>query len=232
MTGGSRGLGLQGYRVLTNAPHRGSVRLDLASPQATHRIIAETLNSVDLQQVDDLLVVSNAATLEPLGPTHRKTAESIVANLNTNFVSPVIFLSDVVGCFRTIACRKVLANVSAGAARRSLFGWSLYCAAKVAMENFIQSLAIEQQGEAHPFIPVNVDPGPIDTGIHLIASAASSADFPAGSRFTARREAGQLNPPAEIAKAIVRILLSPSLMPAGHYDARDVKVSRTGTVED
>jgi benzil reductase ((S)-benzoin forming) len=174
LTGGSKGLGLalsevlasRGYKVIEfsrTAPHEYSVPVDLSSPQAAHRVVVKTLASVDPQQLNELLVINNAATLEPIGPTHRKTAVSIVANLNTNLISPVLFVSDVIARFQAIPCRKVLANISAGVAHQGLFGWSLYCAAKVAMENFVHSLAIEQQGEPCPFIPVSVDPGVIDT---------------------------------------------------------------------
>jgi len=58
------------------------------------------------------------------------------------------------------------------------------------LESFIRSVAAEQASEQHPFIPVNVDPGVVNTDMHVVAGAASIADFPASSRFAERREKG------------------------------------------
>ncbi len=90
------------------------------------------------------------------------------------------------------------------------------------MENFIRSLATEQATQPYPFFPINIDPGVVDTDMHVAAASASLADFPAANRFAARRAEGQLTPPGQAGAAITELLLSPDLTPGGNYDARDV----------
>lgn len=234
LSGGSRGIGLflakalahRGYSVIEfsrSAPHRFSVGTDFAAPLAAHSTIEKSLASVQDSGLEDLLVVSNAATLVPIGPTCRKSAASVVDNLSINFTSPILFMSAAISRFRATPCRKVVANISAGAAHQGVFGWSLYCGAKVGMEGFIRSLSIEQQSEPHPFIPINIDPGVVDTEMHVVAGSASPSDFPAAARFSSRRAQGLLTPPSDAAAAITKLLLSASLAPGGSYDARDVK---------
>ena len=232
LTGGSKGLGLalcealvaRGYQVLEfsrNAPHAYSVRIDLSSPIDSHRIAAATLASLAGEQVEELLVINNAGTLDPIGPAHRKEREAILTNLNTNFTSAILVLTEIVAHFQATACRKVLANISSGAAQKGYAGWSLYCAAKAGMENYIRALALEQQVEPHPFIPVNVDPGVIDTEMQAFIRSSSLSDFPELERFIKRKEQGALVSPANVAAAVCRILELPSLSYGARYEVGD-----------
>jgi benzil reductase ((S)-benzoin forming) len=234
LTGGSRGIGLaiaeelaaRGYAVIEfsrTAPHSYSVAADFASPLNAHRAVEHALASVEPTQLEELLVVSNAAALEPIGPTSRKPPASIVDNLSINLAFPVLFVSAAIARFQSAPCRKIVANISAGGAHQGVFGWSLYCAAKVGMESFLRCLAIEQQSQPLPFIPVNIDPGVVDTDMHVVAGSAAPDNFPAAARFAARRAQAQLTPPARAATAIAKLLMSPTLIPGGGYDARDVE---------
>jgi benzil reductase ((S)-benzoin forming) len=233
LTGGSRGIGraigqtlaTHGFDVVEfsrTAPYSHSVATDFASPLDAHHTVSNALKAVDPNQLEQLLVVSNAATLQPIGPVSCKPPDTILGNININFTSPVLFISAVIAKFQNAACRKVIANISAGAAGQGVFGWSLYCAAKVGMENFIRSLATEQATQLYPFVPVNIDPGVVDTDMHVAAASASLADFPAANRFAARRTEGHLTPPVQAGAAITKLLLSADLTPGGNYDARDV----------
>jgi len=229
LTGGSRGLGLalcetlaeRGYRILEfsrSAPHAYSTRVDLSSPSDSHRIAAAAITSLGGEHVEELLVINNAGTLEPIGPASRKEPAAMLANLNTNFTSAILVLTEIVSHFQGTACRKVLANISSGAAQKGYAGWSLYCAAKAGMENYIRALALEQQGEPHPFIPINVDPGVIDTEMQASIRSSSAADFPERERFVKRKEQGALVPPVEVAAAVCRILELPSLSYGARYE--------------
>jgi benzil reductase ((S)-benzoin forming) len=232
LTGGSKGLGLalcerfteQGFRVLEfsrSAPHPYSVRIDLTSPENSLAVVAGALACLGDEHVEELLVVNNAATLEPIGPASRKSCDALLANLNTNFTSAILILTEVVRHFQATSCRKVLANVSSGAAQKGYSGWSLYCAAKAGLENFVHSVALEQQTEPHPFIPINIDPGVIDTEMQALVRGSSESDFPDRERFIQRKEQGGLEPPAEVAAAVFRILALPSLSFGSRYDVRD-----------
>lgn len=232
LTGGSKGLGLalcealagRGYRVLEfsrSAPHPYSVRLDLSSPSGSHQIVAAALASLGGGHIEELLVINNAGTLDPIGPASRKQRDAILGNLNTNFTSAILVLTEIVAHFQATRCRKVLANISSGAAQKGYAGWSLYCAAKAGMENYIRALALEQQAEPHPFIPVNIDPGVIDTDMQALIRGSSASDFPEIERFIKRKEQGALVSPAIVAAAACRILELPSLSYGARYDVGD-----------
>ena len=230
ITGGSKGLGFAlctqfsklGYRVLEfsrTAPHKFSVCVDLSLPEDSRRCIASAIAAFDTASLSELVVINNAGTLEPIGPSSKKLSPALLANLNTNFTSSILGLTEIIAKFQPAPCRKIVVNISSGAAQKGYAGWSLYCAAKAGMEGFIRALAIEQQAEPYPFIPINIDPGVIDTEMQALIRASTALDFPDLDRFVRRKELGGLVAPSEVAAAVLRILDSRSLSYGGRYDA-------------
>jgi benzil reductase ((S)-benzoin forming) len=229
ITGGSRGLGralceefqFRDYKILEfsrSAPHEYSIRIDLANPEKSKLIVANAIEPIDASQLQELIVISNAGMLEPIGPTSSKSYSDLMKNMNTNYVSAVLVLTEIIARFQAAACRKVIVNISSGAALKGRAGWSLYCAAKAGMENFIRALALEQQGQPQPFIPINIDPGLIDTEMQALIRETSPADFPDIELFIQRKNQGLLIPPANVASAIIRILEQESLTFGGRYE--------------
>ena len=232
ITGGSRGLGLSlclqlsehGYRVIEfsrSAPHAFSVMADLSSPEESRRAILSAIRGIESEPLEEIIVINNAGTLAPIGPPAKKSRQALIANLNTNFTSAILFITEVVGQFQSVPCRKVIANISSGAALNGYAGWTLYCAAKAGLENFIRALAVEQKQEAHPFIPLNINPGVIDTEMQALIRASSASDFPDVGRFVRRKEQGELSAPSAVAAAILRIVESPALKYGALYDVAD-----------
>lgn len=232
ITGGSRGLGralceqfsARGYTILEfsrSAPHEYSIRTDLADAEKSRHTVADAVASVDLTRLQELIVVSNAGTLEPVGPTSEKSYSDILNNVNTNFVSPILVLTEVIARFQDAICRKVIVNISSGAAHKGRAGWSLYCAAKAGMENFIRAVAEEQQAQPQPLIPINIDPGVIDTEMQALIRSSSESDFPDVELFNQRKEQGALVPPERVAAAIIRILQQKTLLFGERYKTSD-----------
>ena len=232
LTGGSRGLGhalceqfkARGYSVLEfsrSAPNEYSIPVDLADPEASRLTVANAIASLDKGQLEELLFVSNAGMLAPIGPASDKSVSAVLANMNTNFVSAILVITEIVRRFQATACRKIIVNISSGAALNARAGWSLYCAAKAGMENFIHALASEQEAEAQPFLPINIDPGVMDTEMQALIRASSTEDFPDVEHFVQRKNQGSLAAPDAIAASIALILEQPSLSPGGRYKASD-----------
>lgn len=231
-TGGSKGLGralceqfmTRGYEALEfsrSAPHEYSIRTDLAHPEESRFIVARALEPIDPEQLQELIVVSNAGSLRPIGPTSGKSRSDLIANMNTNFVSAILVLTEIIARFQPAPCRKVIVNISSGAALKGRFGWSLYCAAKAGMENFIRSIAIEQQTQPQPFIPISIDPGVMDTDMQALIRATPQSDFRDVETFVRRKDEGLLVQPDRVAAAIIRILELPSLSLGGRYETSE-----------
>jgi benzil reductase ((S)-benzoin forming) len=229
ITGGSKGLGhalceqfqARDYKILEfsrSAPHEYSIRIDLANPEKSRLVVAGAIEPIDPSELEELIVISNAGMLEPIGPTSSKSHSDLIKNMNTNYVSAVLVLTEIIARFQEAACRKVIVNISSGAALKGRAGWSLYCAAKAGMENFIRALALEQKAQPQPFIPINIDPGVIDTEMQALIRETPPADFPELERFVQLKKQGLLVPPDNVATAIIRILEQESLSFGVRYE--------------
>jgi benzil reductase ((S)-benzoin forming) len=232
ISGGSKGLGLslcryyqhRGYQVIDfsrSAPHAFSVAVDFSQPEESRLAVAAALRAILQQPIEELLVISNAGAIAPIGPVSKKSTQEILQHVHINFTSAILFISEVIAQAQDIACRKVIANISSGAAHGGLAGWSLYCASKAGMLNFIRALAAEQKTAAQPFVAININPGVMDTDMQANIRSASASDFPDVARFIERQAQGELAPAAEVADAVGRILALSSFESGDWYDVSD-----------
>ena len=213
VTGGSRGLGealcreyeRQGWRLIElsrTAPHSYSVRIDLTDTVESARTFSEALGVYTEMELEELAAFGNAAVLGPVGPVEDASPEEIAAHFDVNCSSAVLFARAVVATFQGHECPKTFVNISSGAANRGVAGWSLYCASKAAMENFVRSIALEQRRYEHPIRAININPGVMDTDMQALVRIASARDFPELERYVRLHEEGSLASPRTVAERI------------------------------
>ncbi|MFT4173859.1 MAG: SDR family NAD(P)-dependent oxidoreductase [Rhodocyclaceae bacterium] len=232
VTGGSKGLGLAlceqlavaGYRVLEfsrSAPHGFSVSVDLAAPLAARAVVDAALAPFADGPLDELVFIGNAATLDPMVPATEADGAAVDAHMAINFTSAVLLMTAFMARFQSHACRKRIFSISSGAAQKAYAGWSMYCASKAALERFVEVAALEQAGQPHPFELFNINPGVMDTAMQAQIRAARTQDFPEVERFIRRQAEGELAAPADVARAIVRMLADEGIASGGRYAARE-----------
>lgn len=233
LSGGSRGLGSELYKQYEqnswlvyefsrSAPHRNSVEVDFSDPLAAHAVFSRQFDQAAQQDWEEIQIVGNAATLHPMQPLAKMQAQELVANTHVNIASALLFLSSALNAFQEHTCRKLLVNISSGAANKGYAGWSLYCGAKAALENVVRSVALEQPHLPHPFTAISINPGLIDTEMQAEIRATSADNFPDVQKFHKRQADGLLRPPAQVAAAVTHILSQPELTPGEVYKVDDV----------
>lgn len=230
LSGGSRGLGAalaagwrgEGWRVLTlsrteppDTPPGDWIRADLADPVAAAAALSAALAGIDPAGVAALIVLHNAATLEPLGPVEQAAPEALAAGLQVGLIAGVTLLAAAMAHFRASPGRKIVAQVSSGAALRSHAGLTVYGAAKAGLDHFIRGLAVDEATQCRPFLPVALDPGAMDTAMQQRLRQRNAA----GSRQ--REQAGRLGAVEEVAAWMRAVLASPGLKPGSRHHVRD-----------
>jgi len=235
VTGNSRGLGAAlaaqaraaGHVVIGVSRSGGTrgddVRLDLARPEAIDDILAPRLRERIAPDVEQYVLVNNAAMLGPVGP--RYDAPAVSAHMAVNLVAPIVLSRVFIETLATVAAVKRIVNLSSGAATRAIPGWSLYGASKAGLDHFARVLAAEQALVERPVQVVNFSPGVIDTGMQAEIRAAAPEDFPQVGHFRALHEEGALRSPDQVARKLLaglasrRVFAGETLDPASFADA-------------
>ncbi|NVK29650.1 MAG: SDR family NAD(P)-dependent oxidoreductase [Gammaproteobacteria bacterium] len=223
ISGGSRGLGHaaceqligDGFEVIEfsrTAPHDYSVRCDFADPTSVGQTITETLLSLDLSDLETLWVINNAGVLTPIGPTAKFETAELIDNMSVNIASAVVFMSEVMRQIQNLPARKVIANISSGAATSPYAGWSLYCMAKAGIEQFVRSVAEEQKNSVTPVTLLNFIPGVIDTEMQREIRLNSKENFPEVQKFINRHQQGLLRSSKQVAASLILAMADQSLI--------------------
>lgn len=232
LTGTSRGLGqalaaqlrAQGWHVAglsRRAVEPGDIAVDLARPAMLAPAFDAAVRGAGPDPISELLVVHNAAAIEPIGPTAWQPTEAIEAALTVNLTAGVLLFGLATARFQSLPVRKVLAQVSSGAALRPHAGLSLYAAAKAGLEQHLRVLAVEQATQPQPFTAVIVDPGAMDTAMQTTLRDAPSAALPSAAELAQRQRGGQLAEPGAVATWAAALLQSPRLCGGERYHVRD-----------
>jgi benzil reductase ((S)-benzoin forming) len=191
ITGTRRGLGKAlkqqfesfGWRVAElNRP-----MFDLAAIDTDE--LAEHFRSLDSDDLGRIVFVNNAAT-QLIAPAAALKAEDVRHETTINITSPIIAISAFLRHFP----KGEVANVTSGAATKGFPHWSLYCAAKAALEGYVR--AIEAEGVR----VFNLNPGIIDTDMQ---SAIRRSEFPGVKDFIALKDDAKLKRPETVAKSLV-----------------------------
>ncbi len=222
ITGGSKGLGAAlvqqycdaGWQVREysrSGSAAGHVDCDFADPAVVTEVCGKDFAALATEQWDEVVLILNAAVLDPIGPLAASTPADWQRHLTVNVTATITALGLFMQHFQALPAAKRVAAISSGAARKAYNGWSLYCASKAALEHMIRSIAIEQLAEAHPITAINIDPGVIDTAMQATIRAAGEDRFPDHERFVRYHAEGVLKPPARVAAAILAILADPCI---------------------
>lgn len=134
--------------------------------------------------------ISNAGMITPLGLIGGGDFLDLGDALAVNLASPMILASQLASICRAMAIPLTILNISSGAAKRPISGWSAYCTAKAGAAMFFDCLAAENPA----WTVRNIEPGMIDTGMQ---AALRASPFPV---------AGILKDPAAVAREILASL--------------------------
>jgi 3-oxoacyl-[acyl-carrier protein] reductase len=180
--------------------HALAVLGDLSDPSELGRI----LDAVRSALGDPDILINNAATVAPLGPTTQLDPQDVTNALALNVVAPIVLASRVAPAMIERGWGLIV-NVSSGivAHPASMIGGSVYAASKAALEAHTLNLAAELKDTG---VAVNVyRPGTVDTEMQAWIRAQDPEKIGAQlhDRFTRSYADGALISPQESARSLV-----------------------------
>jgi benzil reductase ((S)-benzoin forming) len=153
-----------------------------------------------------------------VAPLERADATDLERNIFVNLVAPMLLMRRFLRATEGVALLRRIVNISSGAARRPIAGWSAYCAAKAGLDMATRVVALE----APKVEAASLAPGVIDTAMQGVVRSASERDFPDVERFRRMKAEGELRSAEDVAADILRAEAAGRLKGEGLLDLRSL----------
>jgi benzil reductase ((S)-benzoin forming) len=138
-----------------------------------------------------------------------------------NLVAPMQLMRRFLRATAGVPLRRII-NISSGAARRPIFGWSAYCAAKAGLDMASRCVALEAATRGLNVEVASLAPGVIDTPMQETVRGATAEQFVDVERFRQMKAEGALRPAAEVAADILRLEAAGKLRGEAIQDLRQI----------
>ena len=230
VTGTTRGLGAElarqiaaeaGNELVSIGRRGATIEADLADGGAAGRACERLAAHIGGRRYERAVLINNAGVVSPVGPLDAIDPRELERNLAVNLVAPMLLMQAFLRATGAVPVRRII-NISSGAGRRPIFGWSAYCAAKAGIDMASRVVALECEARGLAVEVVSLAPGVIDTGMQAEVRAASPERFADVERFRAMKEQGALRPAADVAADILRLERSGALKGEAVQDLRQI----------
>jgi len=148
-------------------------KIDLSDLEKVQKLTFPKLDN------SEVLLINNAAKIGEIIPLNLKKEEEIINDYNLNIISPTILCARFINSFT--GTKKIIINISSGAANSSIASWSTYCTTKAALDRLTNVIAEEKHADLTIF---SVYPGIVDTQMQAEIRKADVNLFPLLSKFT------------------------------------------------
>ena len=204
----------------TTAPF--NVYLDVADLSVIESAFAAVTDRISGQHFDRAMLINNAGVVSPVGAFDKIDAVETGKNLMVNVAAPMVLSRLFARATKSIAARRLIVNISSGAARRAIAGWSAYCAAKAALEMATRVAALEAATNDATLSICSLAPGVVDTDMQGLIRGISEKDFPDVERFRALKADNALRDAHDVAREIVALIAANKLTNGGNFDLREL----------
>ncbi|MEO8665059.1 MAG: SDR family NAD(P)-dependent oxidoreductase [Ignavibacteria bacterium] len=178
-----------------------------------------------LEDTDSITLINNSAVLGEITHAGKQNSDDIIQTYNIDLISPAILINNFLKEYQSFECRRIIMNISSGAAKKPLESWSSYCASKSGLAMLSEVVDLEQKLN-HPSDPVyifSVAPGIVDTSAQEFIRSTDPKNFGNVSKFIEFKNTDQLADPNDVAKKLLLILDSPGDFKDVLLDVRDFK---------
>lgn len=169
-----------------------------------------------------IILINNAGIVGDIKHIGNLDNEKIISTYFINLVSPTILTNLFIYSFNKKNIPKQVINISSGAGRSAIDGWSVYCASKAGLDMF--SLVFKEEISAKKLNAkvISLAPGIIDTNMQSEIRQAKKNDFTNIDQFIAYKNNGNLALPEETAKQVIRFISDEKLMDNTICSVRDL----------
>lgn len=157
-----------------------------------------------LENAERIVLINNAGTLGDINYIGELAHDKIERLMNLNVTAPAILANQFLRAYQRINAEKIVINVSSGAGKNPVDGWSGYCTSKAALDMFTQVAALEQHkrkenGDYYPTKFYALAPGVVDTNMQTTIRGVDARQFSTVDKFLNLKKHNELSDAANVA---------------------------------
>ncbi len=235
ITGSSRGIG---RALVEKALERPNTRVTGFARSTGERHPRYTHTTVDLSDVSALskqadsffstveaprrlVLINNAGTLGQVKYLGDLDDSSIITLFNLNVTAPTLLINAFIRQYRAVQAEKLIINVSSGAGKYPVDGWSGYCASKAALDMVSRVVALESELRPDGFRVFALAPGVVDTAMQDHIRTTDAANFSKLPKFMDYKAEDALDDPATTAEKFFQLIDQPERFAEVIQDVRN-----------
>jgi benzil reductase ((S)-benzoin forming) len=188
--------------------------------QTLPKLIAQASNDA---KFDRAVLINNAGVVEPVGAFDTLEAAALAMLININVTAPLVVSRAFANAKRGLARSRLIVNISSGAAKRAITGWTAYCTSKAALEMATRVMAEESSRNDPSLAVCSLAPGVVDTPMQAQLRTHDEQSFPDIERFRSMKRDGALRDAHAVARDIISIIESNKLANGGNFDIREMQ---------
>ncbi|PLS17179.1 short-chain dehydrogenase [Bacillus sp. M6-12] len=197
------------------------IEADLSIPHEAEKAAAKISSHLQ-DATDEVYLINNAGMIDPIKPAGQLGRETLEKSMNLNFLAPVLLMNVFISQLEDKDMKKVVVNVSSGAALRPISGWSAYCSTKAGLEMFTRTAALEQKSAKLQVSIISFSPGIMDTGMQERIRSAEERDFADSAMFKGYKEQGLLRTPVLVSEKLYQLIHQNKLENGKFYDIKEL----------
>lgn len=191
-----------GRRNTISHPLFSFIKCDLSDIEAVCKLRFEA-------DLEGCILVNNAGVVGPLKRISDQSSSEIMEVMTVNTLTPMLlcnqFLTQI-----SPGVKAVILNISSGAANRPIPSWAAYCASKIALDRFSETLLLEELEKGRQISVYSIAPGVVDTDMQNQIRSADPEDFSSLETFKELHRNRDLQDPTIVSEKLVNFILSPS----------------------
>ncbi|MCH7398935.1 SDR family NAD(P)-dependent oxidoreductase [Belliella sp. DSM 107340] len=236
ITGTSKGIGKALVELLSiNSENQiiGISRSEVKSKSSNFKNIPLDLNNFDMvrQSFDEIftegdfdryVLINNAGWIGQIEHFGKLKSKNIRDIFNINTIAPALLMNEFVHKYSDLKnAERMVVNITSGAAKKAIDGWSGYSASKAALNMMTQTAQREAEINKTGIKFYALAPGVVDTEMQSAIRASSEKSFTSLPNFLDLKKNGQLNTAIDVAEKILFLIENHSKFPEVIQDVRD-----------
>ncbi|NUJ33040.1 SDR family NAD(P)-dependent oxidoreductase, partial [Pseudoalteromonas sp. 2103] len=119
---------------------------------------------VFIPELTEVFLINNAAAVEPMDQAMNIKKEDLVNHIHVNMIAPMLITNSFLNeANKHEHVQAIAVEVTSGAGKRPIFGWSTYCSTKAGINLYTETVALEQEELNTGNKVIAFNPGVMDT---------------------------------------------------------------------